>query len=118
MLQQWLPATYPVIAARVKREGTEICWSDETAISSIEEFPLGYAPKGQAPVLVLSQSKREPIKQISAIRNQGIMGFMLDRKAPNAEMLIQFLQQLIRESRRKVFRILNSLRPSASLSLA
>jgi transposase len=109
-VQQWLQTTYPAIAARAKTEGAEICWGDESAVSSIEHYPRGYAPKGQTPVLVLSQSKRERINLISAITNQGTLRFMLYRETLTGKVLIQFLERLIRDSQRKVFLILDNLR--------
>lgn len=109
-VQQWLQSDYPGIAARAKAEGAEICWGDETAVSSVAHYPSGYAPKGQPPVLVLSQSKRERINLISAITNQGTMRFMMYRKPLTAKVMIQFLERLIRDSKRKVFLILDNLR--------
>lgn len=109
-VQQWLQTDYPAIAARAKAEGAEICWGDETAVSSVEHYPRGYAPKGQTPVLVLSQAKRERINLISAITHQGTLRFMMYRETLTADVLIQFPGRLIRDSRRKVFLILDNLR--------
>ncbi|MCL6646070.1 MAG: IS630 family transposase, partial [Dehalococcoidia bacterium] len=109
-VQKWLNEDYPAIAARAKAEGAQICWGDETAVSSVEHYPRGYAPKGKTPVLVLSQSKRERINLISAITNQGAMRFMLYRDTLTAEVLIKFLERLIREAGRKVFLVLDNLR--------
>ncbi len=109
-VQKWLSEEYPAIAARAKAEGAEICWGDETAVSSVEHYPRGYAPKGKTPVLVLSQSKRERINLISAITNQGTLRFMMYRDTLSAEVLIKFLQRLIHEAGRKVFLVLDNLR--------
>lgn len=109
-VQKWLDTEYPAIAARAKAEGAEICWGDETAVSSIEHYPRGYAPKGQTPVLVLSQSKRERINLISAVTNRGAMRFMLYRDTLTADVLIKFLERLIREAGRQVFLVLDNLR--------
>lgn len=109
-VQKWLQSEYPAIAARAKAEGAEICWGDETAVSSVEHYPRGYAPKGQTPVLVLSQSKRERINLISAITNQGTMRFMMYRENLTGKVMIQFLERLIRDSNRKIFLILDNLR--------
>lgn len=109
-VRKWLETDYPAIAARAKREGAEIHWGDETAVSSLEHYPRGYAPRGKTPVLVLSQSKRERINLISAIPNRGALRFMMSRNTRTAEVLIQFLERLIREAGRKVFLILDNLR--------
>lgn len=107
---KWLKEEYPALAARAKAEGAEIHWGDETAVSSVEHYPRGYAPKGKTPVLVLSQSQRERINLISAITNQGTLRFMLYRDTLTAEVLIQFFERLIREADRKVFLVLDNLR--------
>ncbi len=41
---------YPGIAARVKAEGGEIHWGDETALANTNVRGRSYAPKGQTPV--------------------------------------------------------------------
>lgn len=109
-VRKWLETDYPAIAARAKREGAEIHWGDETAVSSVEHYPRGYAPRGKTPVLVLSPAKRERIHLISAITNRGALRFMMYRHTLTAEGLIQFLERLIREAGRKVFLILDNLR--------
>lgn len=109
-VKQWLETDYPAIAARAKREGAEIYWGDETAVSSVEHYPRGYAPKGKTPVLVLSQSKRERINLISAVTNRGSMRFMLYRENMTAKVLIRFMQRLIKDAKRKVFLVLDNLR--------
>lgn len=109
-VQRWLQSDYPAIAARAKAEGAVICWGDETAVSSVEHYPRGYAPKGKTPILVLSQAKRERINLISAVTNQGLMRFMLYRETMTAEVLIRFMKRLIKDAHRKVFLILDNLR--------
>lgn len=109
-VQKWLTEDYPAIAQRAKAEGAEICWGDETAVSLVEHYPRGYAPRGKTPVLALSQSKRERINLISAITNQGKMRFMMYRETLTADVFIQFLQRLVREAGRKVFLVLDNLR--------
>jgi transposase len=109
-VRKWLETDYPMIAARAKAEGAEIYWGDETAVSSVEHYPRGYAPKGKTPVLVLSQSKRERINLISAVTNRGTMRFMLYRETMTAEVLIRFMQRLIKDAGRKIFLILDNLK--------
>jgi transposase len=109
-VKKWLETDYPAIAARAKREGAEIYWGDETAVSSVEHYPRGYAPRGKTPVLVLSQSKRERINLISAVTNRGSMRFMLYRENMTAEVLIRFMQRLLKDAKRKVFLVLDNLR--------
>src|SRR5690606_35495591 len=109
-VKQWLETEYPQIVARSKGEDAEIHRGDETAVSSVEHYPRGYAPKGRTPVLVLSQSKRHRTNLISSITNQGTMRFMVYQDTLKAQTLIRFLERLIKDSNRKVFLILDNLR--------
>jgi len=108
--QRWLQVDYPAIATRAKAEGAELCCGDEIAVSSVEHYPRGYAPKGKTPVLVFSQAKCEPINLISAISHLGLMRFMLGRGTMAAEVLIRFMQRFIKDAQRKVLLILDNLR--------
>ena len=116
-VKQWLDESYPAIKERAKLEGAQIHWGDETAVSSIEHYPRGYAPKGKTPVLVLSQSRRHRINLISSITNQGLMRFMLYEKTLNAQVLIKFLARLIKDADKKVFLILDNLKVHHSLKV-
>jgi hypothetical protein len=68
------------IAAQAKSEGAEIYWGDETAVSSVEYYPRGYAPRAKTPFLVLAQSKRKRINLISTDTNRSSMRFVLSLK--------------------------------------
>lgn len=109
-IHKWLKETYPSIVAKAKTEVAQICWGDETAVSSVEHYARGYAPKNKTPVMVLSQAKRERINLISVITNQGTVRFMLYRNNLSAEVLIRFLERLTTEAPHKVFLILHNLR--------
>lgn len=110
LVKKWMNEDYPAIAARAKVEDAEIHWGDETGVSSVEHYPRGYAPKGKTPVLVLSQAKRERVNLISSISNQGKLRFMLYQETFTAKVMIRFLERLIRDSKKKVFLVLDNLR--------
>ena len=109
-VKNWLDKTYPSIQARAKSENAEIHWGDETGISSLEHYPRGYAPKGQTPTLILSQSKRERVNMISSITNQGKVRFMIYDEKFTAQVFIKFMKQLIKGSTKKLYLILDNLR--------
>jgi transposase len=75
-VKQWLEEQYPIIQKRAKAEGAEISWADETAASSVEHYPRGYAPRGKTPVLVLSQAKRSRINLISVESDNSLVRFV------------------------------------------
>ncbi len=109
-VKKWLDESYPQIKERAGKEEAEIHWGDEAGISSMEHYPRGYAPKGQTPVITLSQSKRERVNMISSITNQGKVRFMIYEEKFTAQVFMRFMKQLIKSSKKKVFLILDNLR--------
>ena len=107
-IQRWLTHEYPAIAARARREGAEIHWGDETSLSTSDPRGRGFAPRGQTPVLTVV-SHRQSVSFLSTITNQGKVRFMGLHGPLSAAILIRFLRQLLRDSTRKVFLILDNL---------
>lgn len=108
-VQEWLKQKYPAIAARAKSEGAEIYWGDETGIQTDAYRDRGYAPIGKTPVVRLNV-KRNSVSMISAINNQGKVRFMMYQKAMTSGLLIQFMKRLVKDSKLKVYLILDNLR--------
>jgi transposase len=108
-VQQWLDQAYPAIAARAKQEGAEIHWGDETGLRSDSQHGRSYAPRGKTPVIRLN-AKRESLSLISSVTNQGKVRFMTYAGALNSQLLIRFLQRLVKDAGRKVFLILDNLK--------
>jgi len=106
---EWLADVYPEIAQRAKAEGATIYWGDETAVAEDGHWIRGYAPVGQTPVLA-APSKRHGLSMVSAISNQGLVRFAFIEEAMNTDLLIGFMSQLIEDSARKVFLILDNLK--------
>jgi len=106
---QWLQEIYPAIQARAKREQAEIYWGDETGLRTDSQHARGYAPKGKTPVLRLKVN-RESLNMISAVTNQGKVRFRLFEGSMNAKRLIEFMNGLIKDAKRKVILILDNLR--------
>lgn len=108
-LEQWLANDYPEIAARAKKMKAEIHWGDETGINTDSYVAKGFSPKGKTPIIRLN-AKKSRINMISAITNQGKARFMLYRETMTSKVLIKFMARLIKDSKRKVFLILDNLR--------
>ena len=109
-VKEFLNKTYPKIKAQAKKEKGEIHWGDEAGVSSMEHHPRGYAPKGKTPILALSYKTRERINMISTITNQGKLRFMIYQEKFTAKVFIKFIKQLIKDSEKKIFLILDNLR--------
>lgn len=107
-IRRWLRYQYPAIKARARREGAEIHWGDETRLSTSDPRGRGYAPRGQTPVLTVVAPRRS-VSFLSTITNQGKVRFMGLRGPLSAPILINFLRRLGRDTRRKVFLILDRL---------
>lgn len=108
-VKKWLDESYPIIEARAKKEKAEIHWGDETGIRSDCQHGRGYAPKGKTPVIRLS-AKRASLNMISTVTHQGKVRFMLYEGSINAERFIQFIKQLIKGAKKKIFLVLDNLR--------
>jgi transposase len=107
-VRHWLRQEYPAIAARARRARGVIFWGDETALRADDVRGRSYAPRGKTPVVRPNQ-RRLGLGLISAVSNRGELRWMVLDGAIKAPVLIGFLQRLIRDSRRKIFLILDRL---------
>ncbi|MBF3390518.1 transposase [Burkholderia pseudomallei] len=90
--------TYPEIARRAKAEGAEIQWGDETGLRSDDVRGRSYAPIGKAPERRVA-SRREGLSVMSTVTNRGQVRWKVFEGAMNADILLDFLKRLIKESR-------------------
>jgi transposase len=108
-VEKWLHEEYPGIAEKAKAENAEIYWGDETAVQNTANYARGYSPKGKTPVLEV-ESKRMKLNLLSAISNQGKLRFTITKESINADILIDFMKRLVKDTGRKVLLILDNLR--------
>jgi transposase len=108
-VKKWLDEQYPVIAACAKLEGAEIHWGDETGLRSDDVRGRSFAPRGHTP-LVRVNNKRHGLSIISTVTNRGQMRWKIFDGALNADILIDFLERLVRSAGRKIYLILDNLR--------
>lgn len=102
----WLEREYPEIKQRAKSEGAEIQWGDESGLRSDAQRGRGYAPVGETPEIRLS-TQRVRVNLVASISNQGKARFMLYTHKLTAQVLITFMERLIRKASRKVFWIVD-----------
>lgn len=102
----WLETEYPEIRQKAKSEGAEIQWGDESGLRSDTQRGRGYAPVGETPEIRLS-TQRVHVNLIASISNQGKVRFMLYTDKLTAQVLIIFMERLIRNSPHKVFWIVD-----------
>jgi transposase len=107
-VRRWLRRDYPAIVARATAEGGQIFWGDETGLRADDVRGRPSAPRGQTP-LVRPCRKRLGLGLVSALTTKGELRWMVLPGAIKAPLLIRFLQRLIRDTRRKLFLILDRL---------
>ena len=105
-IAQWLAEVYPKIATRAKRERARIYWGDETGLRSDDVRGRSFAPVGQ-PTVVRVPGRRFGCNVISALTNKGEMNFMVFEGRFQAPTFIAFCERLIKQTRRKVFLIVD-----------
>jgi len=108
---RWLNEAYPSIVERAKAEKGEIHWGDETGVDASDYARSGFAPKGRTPVLTsVGNSRKTRVNMISSITNQGLVRFMLYEEKMTSKIFIKFISRLARDSKKKVFLIVDNLR--------
>lgn len=118
VVQRWLDEDYPLIAQRAKAENAEIQWADETGVRSDSHGGRSFAPAGKTPVRLVSGS-RFATNMISSVTNRGKLRFMTYRETMTSQVLIRFLDRLVRGSEgKKIFLVLDNLRVHHSKKVA
>lgn len=105
-VQKWLVETYPAILERAKAEGGQIHWGDEMGLRSDHQTGTSYSPKGKTPV-IKGTGQRFSTNMISAVTNRGHMCFMVFGENFRVKVFLEFLRRLIKQSKGKVFMIVD-----------
>jgi transposase len=106
VVKNWLDKEYPRIARKAAQEKAEILWGDEMGVRSDDQIGRTYGKIGQTPVVKVS-GQRFSCQMISTVSNRGNLRFMIFEGKFNAGVCIMFLKRLIKDSRRKIFLILD-----------
>ncbi|MFD8501121.1 IS630 family transposase [Amycolatopsis sp. NPDC059657] len=103
---EWLEQRYPAIAARAKREKAVILWLDQTGLRSDASVVATWAPVGKTPV-VPNSGKRFTVNAMAAISNKGELYFTVFEGGFNVQVMIEFLDRLVRHVDRKIHLIVD-----------
>jgi transposase len=106
VVQKWLDKEYPRIALKAAREKAEIQWGDEMGVRSDDQIGRTYGKIGQTPVVKVS-GQRFSCQMISTVSNRGTLRFMIFEGKFKADVCITFLKRLIKDTRQKIFLILD-----------
>jgi transposase len=107
-VRQWLEETYPAIQEWATQEDAKIHWCDETGVAADEHPGCGYAKKGKSATMEVPDPHIR-VNVVSTVSNEGDVHFMTYSRTMNAALFIVFLEQLRRETTRKVFLITDRL---------
>jgi transposase len=108
-VQKWIEQEYPAIEKRAKQENAVIHWGDETGARNTNNHGRSYAPKGRTPVKK-NMAKRFTVNMISTVTNLGQVEFMIYSGTMHSQRLIEFMEDLIKGKKRKIYLILDNLR--------
>lgn len=106
-MQHWLEHEYPRIKEQAKVEHAEIQWCDEMGARSDAAYARCFSLRGQTPI-VLGPGKRFSCNMVSSISNRGTLRFMVFTERFTADVMISFLNRLIKQMQRKIFLIVDS----------
>jgi len=105
-VRRWLEIDYPAICKRAKLEKALIFWGDETGLRSDHAVGRSYGLRGQGSVIP-GTGQRFGCNMISALTNQGQLYFMVIKERFNSLVFIKFMKRLIKQSRKKIFLIVD-----------
>lgn len=108
-VKDWLENEYPAIAKQAIKENAQIQWGDETGLCNDSYHGRSYSPRGVTPAIrIHPRCKR--VNLISTVTNQGKVRFMVYDDKMNSQTLIKFMGRLIKDSKQKIFLILDNLK--------
>jgi transposase len=107
-IKKWIEEEYPRILEQAEQEDAEICFSDETGVSLNTYYGRTYAKKGITPHIKLP-AKKNHISTISSMSNMGLLKFMIYKGGLDNDLFTEFLERITRDSKRKIFLILDNL---------
>jgi transposase len=105
-IAEWLEQRYPAIAARAKQEKAIVLWLDQTGLRSDAAVSATWAPVGQTPV-VPKTGKRFTVNAMCALSNKGELYFTVFEGGFTVQVMIPFLDRLVRHLDRKIHLIVD-----------
>ena len=105
-VRQWLQKEYPSIRRQAQREKAQIYWGDEMGLRSDHAVGRSYGRKGQT-LVISATGQRFGCNMVSAITNQGHLNFMVFKERFTAQVFLEFLRRLVRQSARRVYLIID-----------
>lgn len=108
---RWLREEWPKIQAHCRRWQAMLYFQDEAGVSLIPAMGKTWAPKGKTPIVKVT-GKRGGLCVTSAISPAGKMIFRIEKKKVNAEVHIEFLEQMLRQHLRRKIIVIEDRAPA------
>jgi transposase len=107
-VKTFMEKTYPAIEKQAEKEDAEILFADETATKADHHPGYSYARRGQRAKMAVPRPHIR-VNQISALGVEGTVAFMTYTKSFSEAVFIQFLEQLIKDAKKKILLIVDQL---------
>jgi len=107
-IERWQRETFPAIAAKAKAQRAEVYFWDESGFRADTVHGKTWAVRGQSPVVQVP-GQRQSISAASAVNANGAFWFCVYQGALNAELFIVLLKALMRNRKKPVHLVLDSL---------
>jgi len=107
-IDAWKRDTYPSIVAAAKQSGAEIYFWDESGFRADAVQGMTWGARGETPVVAVP-GKRQAISAASAVNSKGGFWFATYQGGMSAELFVEMLKQIMRDRRRPLYLILDSL---------
>lgn len=93
LVEKWIRSEWPKIQRWARVNRAMVYFEDESGVSLAPVIGKTWAPKGQTPIVRVT-GKRGGVLAMSAISPSGRMCFRLEKRKVNANVLIEFINQI------------------------
>jgi transposase len=107
-IERWQRETFPAIARQAKQHGGEVFFWDESGFRADTVHGKTWGVRGQTPV-VYRPGQRQSFSAASAVNANGAFWFCTYSGALKTDLFITLLRQLMRDRRKPVHLVLDSL---------
>ena len=107
-IERWQRETYPSIALQARLEGADVFFWDESGFRADTVHGKTWGVRGQTPV-VQRPGQRQSISAASAVNAKGAFWFCTYEGGLNAELFIDLLKGMMRDRKKPVHLVLDSL---------
>jgi len=107
----WLSKEWPKIQAHCRRWQALLYFQDEAGISLTPVMGKTWAPKGKTPIVKVT-GKRGGLCVTSAISPAGKLIFRIEKKRVNADIHIEFLEQMLKQHPKRKIIVIEDRAPA------